>query len=360
MKKYLFFTTLFALLFSACSTKEVYEPLKLDDPWKKFENTNSAIIDTSSTVALLEDRTVLTKDGNYDIKLKEDQRVISSSDGWLITASIDGNVTLTSLSDFNITKNLALKKTVAGATVDANEIAVLFADNEMAIYDIDSSSILFKEQGSKYIAVDSRIVNPYFMKGLVLFSTLDGKVIIVNSQLKKRLRTIIVSSEENFNNIISIDLIDNKIVAATSYELLAMAKKELRAKYEIRNVLFEENRIYIATKQGEVLALTPNLELISKVKFPFAHFYGMISQNGKLYILEKEGYMLVVDQDTFDYTVHEFTLQSLTEHSNSPEYNEFMQSNNFSPAPISLSLDDAYIFVTKKEFFINDKKITVE
>jgi len=360
MKKYLFFTILFTLLFSACSTKEVYEPIKLDTPWKKFETTKSAIIDTSSNVALLEDRTVLTRDGNYDIKVKENERVISSSDGWLISASIDGNITLTSQSNATIVKNLELKKTVAGASVDGDEIAILFADNEIAIYDINSNSVLFKEQGSKYIATDSRIVNPYFMKGLILFSTLDGKVIIVNGKLKKRLRTIIVSSEENFNNIISIDLIENKIIAATSYELLAMAKKELRAKYEIRNILFDEDRIYIATKQGEVLSLTSNLEVISKVKFPFAHFYGMVSKNGKLYILEKEGYMLVVDQTTFDYTVHEFTLQSLTEHLNSQEYNKFLQSNNFSPAAITLSLDDAYIFVTKEDFYINDKKILVE
>ena len=360
MKKSLFFATLFTLLFSACSTKEVFEPLKIDKPWKKFENTKSAIIDTSSNVALLEDRTVLTKDGNYDIKIKTNERVISSSDGWLISASIDGNLTLTSQNDPKIFKNFELKKTVAGASVNKNELAVLFADNEIAIYDMNSKNILFKEQGSKYIATDSRIVNPYFMKGLVLFATLDGKVIIVNSKLNKRLRTIIVSSSDNFNNIISIDLIENKIIAATSYELLAMAKKELRAKYEIRNILFDKNRIYIATKQGEVLALNSNLEVISKVKFPFAHFYGMVSQNGKLYILEKEGYMLVVDQTTFDYTVHEFTLQSLTEHTNSKAYNEFMQSNNFSPASITLSLDDAYIFVTKKEFYINDKKILVE
>jgi len=360
MKKYLFFVTLITLLFSACSTKEVFEPIKVDSPWKKFENTNSAIIDTSSNVALLEDRTVLTKDGNYDIKIKTNERVISSSDGWLISASIDGNLTLTSQNDPKIIKKIELKKTVAGASVNENEIAILFADNEIAIYDINSNTVLFKEQGSKYIATDSRIVNPYFMKGLILFSTLDGKVIIVNAKLKKRLRTIIVSSEENFNNIISIDLIENKIIAATSYELLAMAKKELRAKYEIRNILFDEDRIYISTKQGEVLALTSNLEVISKVKFPFAHFYGMVSQNGKLYILEKEGYMLVVDQTTFDYTVHEFTLQTLTKYTNSKEYNEFMQSNNFSPASITLSLDDAYIFVTKKEFYINDKKILVE
>lgn len=339
MKKYLILTPLFALLFSACSTKEVYEPLKLDTPWTKFENTQSPIIDTSLNIALLEDRTVLTREGNFDIKIKEKDRVISASDGWIISGAIDGNLTLTSQNETNVTKNLDLKKTVAGASVDGNELAVLFADNELAIYDINSKDVLFKEQGSKYIAADSRIVNPFFMKGLVLFSTLDGKVIIVNAELKKRLRTIIVSSEENFNNIISIDLIENKIVAATSYEVLAMANKELRTKYEIRNIIFDDDIIYVSTKQGEVISLTPSLEVISKVKFPFAHFYGMVSSNGKLFILEKEGYMIMVDKSSFDYTVHEF---------------------DFGAFSSSLDLDDAYVFVTDKEFYVNDKKIPVE
>ena len=360
MKKYLFFVPLFVLVFSACSTKEVYEPLKLNTPWNKFETTKSTIIDTSLNAALLEDRTVLTKDGNFDIKISEKNRVISASDGWIISASIDGNLTLTSQIDTALIKNIDLKKTVAAASVDGDELAVVFADNEIAIYDINSQVALFKEQGSKYIATDSRIVNPFFMKGLVLFSTLDGKVIIVNAELKKRLRTIIVSSEDNFNNIISIDLIENKIIAATSYEVLAMAKKELRTKYEIRNILFDDSTIYIATKQGEILSLSSNLEVISKIKFPFAHFYGMISKNGKLFILEKEGYMIVVDESTFDYTVHEFTLETLTKYTNSKEYNAFIENNNFSPSSITLSLDDAYIFTTDKEFYINDKKILVE
>ncbi|MEA1982121.1 MAG: hypothetical protein U9N39_01150, partial [Campylobacterota bacterium] len=348
------------LFFSACSTKEVYEPLTLGKPWTTYEVTTSKIIDTTPSVALLEDRTVLTKNGVINLDINASNRVIAYTEGWVISGSIDGNLTLISENDANITKNIDLKKTVASATVQGNELAVLFADNEIAIYDLESKSALFKEQGSKFIAADARIVSPLFLNGLVFFSTLDGKVIIVNDELKKRLRTMIVSSEDNFNNIIAMRFVENRLIAATSYELLAMAKKEIRAKYEIRNVIFDKNTIYVATKQGEILSLTSNLEVNSKIKLPFAHFYGMVAKNGKLYILEKEGYMIVLDQESFEYTVHQFTLQSLRRGENSKIYNDFMDSNHFTPSEISLSLDEAYIFVTDKEFYINDKKIIIE
>jgi len=255
--------------------------------------------------------------------------VISLSDDRIISASIDGNLTLTSVED-GTQKFFDLKKTVAGASVRGDILAVLFASDDIALYSTQTKELLFKEQGGKVIANDSRIVNPFFLNDLVIFSTLDGKVVIVNSKLKKRLRTVIISSDDYFNNVIYFNIADNKILAATSYKLLAMAKKELRHKYEIRNILFDGKLIYITTKQGEVIALTPDLQVDSKVKFPFAHFLGMIDSNGKLYILEKEGYMIVVDKETFKYTVHE------------------------------VDINDGFVFVGDKVFYVDDEKILVE
>jgi len=319
------------LLFSACSSKEVYEPIKLDADWKAYETSKEAIIDTSSNVALLEDRTVLTEDGSIvDITVAPSFRLISQSDEWIVSASVDGNVTLVFKNDITVFKHLALKKSVAGASVSGNELAVLFADNEMAIYDIDTQATLFKEQGGKYTAVDSRVVNPIFMRGLVLFGTLDGKVVFVNQAKRKRLRTVIVSSEDNFNNVIAFNVVENKIIAATSYKILSMAKKEIRVKYELRSIVYDTNRVYIATKQGEIISLTSNLQVESKVKFPFAHFYAMVVVGEKLYVLEKEGYLIVLDKNSFEYTVHE------------------------------VDFDDGFVFTTKDTFFVDDKKILTE
>jgi hypothetical protein len=329
LKTYIYFLTACIVLFSACSTKEVYEPKVLSSDWEHTSAMQSALIDRASNVALLENRHVLTKDGELDLRVEKGFRVIGISDKHLISASIDGNLSIVSL-DGKEKEQISLKKTVAAASIKANMLAVVFANNDIALYDLQSKKILFKEQGGRSIVNDMRIVNPYFLDELVLFATLDGKIIVVNTKLKKRLRTILVSSEEYFNNIIYFNILENKILTASSYKLLAMAQKELRKKYEIRNILFDKSLIYITTKEGEIIALTPSLQVDSKIKLPFAHFLGMIDHNGKLYILEKEGYMIVVDKKTFAYSVHE------------------------------VDIDDGFVFVGKDLFYVDDRKISIE
>ena len=318
------------MLFSACSTKEVFEPKKIDGEWKKPIKESENIVDTTATVAQLEDDKILTKTSIIDMPIDKDKRVISDSGEWIITASIDGNITMISKTDTSKKENFELKKTIAGASVKDDTLAVIFADNEIALYKISTKEVLFKEQGSKYTAVDYRVVNPYFMDGLVLFSTLNGTVVIVNEELKKRLRTVIVSSNDVFNNIISFHMLDNKIIAATTYEIISISQKEHRAKYEIRDITYDDKSIYIATKQGEIISLTPNLMVNLKVKFPFAHFYGLIEDGDKLYAIEKEGYMIVIDKKSFDYTIEEIDFD-----------------------------DDGFIFIGDKSFYISDEKISV-
>ena len=329
MKQYILSAALL-LFFFGCSSKQYYEPEIVGDAWEKYESAPETIMDVAANVALLEDRTLLLKDKHLDIAIAESQRVIASTDEWIVSASIDGKTTLTSIADKTIQENFDFKKTVASANVQGDTLAVIFADNEMALFDIPSKAALFKEQGSSVLALDSRILPPFFMQTLVIFATLDGKIIIVNSELKKRLRTVIVSSEDAFNNVIAASVIDNKIIAATPYKILSMSQKDLRAEYEIRNVVYGKKQIFITTKQGELIALTPDLQVESKVKFPFAHFLGMVELGEKLYILEKEGYLIVVDKTSFLYTVHE------------------------------VDLEDGFVFVGQKEFYVDDEKIILE
>jgi len=326
--QYLFFAILIVLL-SACSTKKVFEPKSLAQEWTKQSHQTRHIIDTSYNVALLSDKSVLTKTANVRVTIEEKYRVVSESDGWIVSTSLDGNLTL-NREDSNLTQKFSLKKTIASASAKDNKLAVLFADNELALYHIDTKEPFFRKQGSESIAVNTKIVNPFFIEDLVIFSTLDGKVVIVNAKLKKKLRSVIVSSEDHFNNVIYFTMIGNKIVAATGYKILAMAQKELRAKYEIRDILYDGTNLYLDTKQGEVISLSEDLEINAKIKFPFAHFLGMISDENKLYILEKEGYLIVLDKNMKDYTVHE------------------------------VDIDDGFIFVADKAFYVEDEKISIK
>lgn len=318
------------MIFSGCSTKEVYEPKSVERSWDKENAMEAAIVDRAYNVALLDNRKVLDKDGINDIVIDEDKRVVSESDAWIISASIDGNVSLLSKEDSNQTKNIDLKDTIAAASVKDNFLAVLFANNDMALYDLNTKELLLKEQGGKSLAVDMKIVNPYFLNDLVIFSTLDGKVVIVNTTLKKRLRSVIISSQDKFNNVIYFTMIDNKIIAATGTKILSLAQKEIRQKYEIRSITDDAKVIYIATKQGNIISLTPELEVINKIKLPFAHILGMISVDDKLYLIEKEEYVIEVDKKTFDYKVYD---------------------SDFS---------EGFVYVGDKAFYVDDTQITLK
>lgn len=322
--------TIFALLFSACSSKEVYKPVHVEDDWENAGSSDVTIKNISPDAALVEDRKVLASGKALDITIPEDDKLLGYSDGWVISANIDGNLTLQYSADSSMVEKFKLKRTIATASVKNDILAVLFTNNEMALYSIANKSLLLKEQGDAPIVVNSKIVKPYFKDDLVLFSTLDGKVVVINSKSKKKLRTIIVSSEEYFNNIIYFNLVDNKIIAATGHKILSLAKKEIRVSYDIKNVVSDGKDIFLSTKQGDVISLTPDLQQKAKLKFPFAHFLGMIVNDDKLYILEKEGYIIEISKDLLKYKVYD------------------------------VDVDDGYVFISNKIFYVDDEYISVE
>jgi len=322
--------TFLLLTFSACSSKEVFEPTDVKDDWEYCGGSDVIIEGVAADAALVEDRKVMANGRVIDITIPQDQKLLGYSDGWVMSADIDGNMTLQYATDANMVEKFNLKRTIATAGIKDDLLAVLFANNEMALYSIADKSLLLKEQGNAPIVVNSKITKPYIRDDLVLFSTLDGKVVIINSQTKKKLRTVIVSSEEHFNNVIYFNLLDNKIIAATGHKILSLGQKEVRADFDIRDVVSDDKNIFIATKQGEIVSLNSDLQQNMSVKFPFAHFLGMIVHNDKLYALEKEGYLIELSKDLLEHAVYE------------------------------ACIDDGYLYIDGKIFFVDDEYISVE
>jgi hypothetical protein len=293
------------LLLGGCGIKESYVPEETESSWPGGGDLASEIVDVTYDGAQLENRQVLTREGILDVKVPKGYRFVGRSDDRVIAATVEGKVRLQSVADSNATVELDLKKSVAGASVQGDTLAVLFADNDMALYSLETKAPVMKERGSSAIAVDNRIVNPYFFNDLVLFPTLDGKVVIIHAAQKKLLRSIIVSSEAHFNNIIYFKMIGNTIVAATPTTVFALSENEVRESYDLRDIVFTEEGIWLATKQGEIVALTPSLQLKAKQKFPFAHIIGMIVTDDKVFALEKEGYLIVLEKDLGSYKVYD-------------------------------------------------------
>jgi len=293
------------LLLSGCSYKEVYEPKTVVGEWEHVSDANGTIVDKTSSVALLSTKEILTKEKRYPITLENGFRILGVSDGYVITTNIDGVVHFNPIEETKQPLELQLEKTVAAASTDGMVAAIVFASGKLALYDLITKEPLVVVPAQSSVALDSRIVNPYFMNDLVLFLTLDGKVVIVSKTLKKKLRTIIVSSEEFFNNIIYFDLMDEKLIVATATKILSFGTSQKRRDLEARELLHDGKTLYVATKQGDIYALDSDLNTIKRVHFPFAHFLGLQIKNGYLYALEKEGYMIVLSKDLLEYKVYE-------------------------------------------------------
>lgn len=315
-------------LFVGCSSKEYYKPkVELSGEFSLSGKLPSEIISTNGDGALLEDAYIVTdKVENY--KLKDGYTFLVKSSDYIISSNIEGKLYFKATDSSLKDKELDLKKTVATLNLDKNILAVLFADNEIALYDFTTEELLFKESGSKVSAIDNRVVKPFFLNELVIFLTLDGKVTIVSSRDKEVLRSSIISSEPNFNNVIYFNVNNNKLLAATTYKLLVIGEDEKRESLEMRDVIFNDEGIYVTTKQGKVMLLTPELKVKREMKFPFAHFLGMVVGE-KIYLLEKEGYMIAIEKDFSSYKVYE------------------------------VDMDDGYVYVNSDTFYFDDKYIKI-
>lgn len=298
------------LLLSGCSHKEVYKPEDIKGEWRNAGRLSASIVQSTESAALLDNGRLLTKSGEKNVKIPEEYRLLNADDTWIVTQSPEKNLVLFASEGKGDPLTLELKREVAAASVQNDTVAILFANNEMALYSLENKKLTFKESANAPVAVDSRIANPYFLKELVLFLTLDGKIVIVNSETKQVLRSVIINSEEYFNNVTYMNVIDNNLVASTGNGVLALSQKESREKYEIRNIVYASDGIWLTTKQGEIIALTPNLQFKAKKKFPFAHFVGLSVQNDRVYALEQEGYMIAITKNLLTYDVYDVDMDS--------------------------------------------------
>ncbi|MEJ2469141.1 MAG: hypothetical protein P8Y51_08800, partial [Campylobacterales bacterium] len=247
------------LLLAGCSTKEYYKPESTVDDWPKCEDADFELVSKGAQGAVADTGEVVDQGGIASFKIPSGQRYLGRSGGWALYTGLDGNVTLKSVEG-NATKVLPLQKTVAAATVKDDFLAVLFASNDLGIYRLSTGKSYYKLQGSPATAVDVRIARPYFLGNLVIFPTLDGRFVVVDYEHKELLRSTVVSTEPYFDNLFYFNVIGDTMVAATQQRLFSLSDKERRQKYDLRNVVFDKEGIWIATKEGEVLHLTPSLQ----------------------------------------------------------------------------------------------------
>jgi len=319
------------VLFTGCSSKNRFEPENVASSIKVTGRLDSSVAQISRSGANLEDgQAISIINGLEPFKIDDGYRIVGANDEYICASSNGGLLKLYKnrdlVSEFNFSKN------VAAASANENFLAVLFVNNDIALYSKDSKELIFKQSGDDVIAVDTRVAQPQFLNDLILYATLDGKIIILNSETKKPIRSIVLSDQPYFNNIIYMKMYDNVLIAATGSTLYSLTDRESRKDISVRDVSFGEDGLYVATKEGEVLKLSRTLEEEGKLKFDFAHFLGMVVSD-HLYLAEKEGYIVVVNKVFASHEIYEAPLNN----------------SRFFASDKAFYFDDVYIDLSAKE-----------
>ncbi len=283
-----------AIMFGGCSSKSYFEPKQVEGKVDFDSKISSKLVSVNAQGATMENGQFVTKKGIGKFALPKGFEFLSQT-GSLVVASNDfGDVIVLDDSGKEIAKhNFDLK--IATAAAKDGKLALIATDNTSVLYDYQTSSVLFKQKNDTAFAVDSKIAAPYFLEALVIFPTFDGKLLVVDTNEKKIVRDVVISSEKNFNNVIFFDIIDNKLVAATPTKVVSINPKTANfLDADVADIIFVKEGIYVFTKDGKIILTDTDLRILKEKKFPFARFVGVI--HGKyIYAVEKEGYLIATD-----------------------------------------------------------------
>lgn len=305
--KYILMTLSVLLFFTACSGKKYFEPedtssnIRLND-----ESIGSSIKSMNKIGATLEDNRIITNKGISQMKLPEGFEFLNTTDTGKIIATDYINKLL--IGD----EVKVLKDVVVAASVRDNKLAVVYSNNTVELMDMATNKTLFKEYLTISLANDTRITNPYFMNGLILFPTLNGRVLIVSTTNYEVIKNITVDPDSRFNNIISLNVIEDlqTLIIASPNKIVSISPKETIVKdYTLRDIIVVKDRIYIATVDGQIIKLNPSLEQLAKKKYKYAKFHAIAFTNS-IYAVESQGYLINIAEDFSKDTVYKFSFNN--------------------------------------------------
>ncbi len=304
--KILILSIVFAsLILSGCGTKRQYfEPVEPAGVIKYDGNLPATIIDVVRDGATLENGQIITKEGLQEVKLPEGYTfVYNDKDKYLGVNKCSDLIIIDKAG-----KTLYSQKfnsTVASASMQENLLAVVLADNTISLFDTKANKNVFSQKGDDVYAHDAKIAAPYFLKGLIVFPTLDGKIIIVDSNTYDVVRDIVVKSEKFFSNIIYLDVLDDRLVAATKKRVISINPKSMTfLDEEVKDVIILKNRVLVFTKDGRIVLTNADLKVLKEKKLKFAVFAGTI-YGEFVYVVERGGYLIATDLDLVSTNIYE-------------------------------------------------------
>ena len=348
-------------VFLGCSSKKFYTPAKLDGEIIFSQSLPTPIAQNNRYVATLKDGSLLTQSGfvpiNKQIKeiIPKNARFLNESGGYyifakgcdemlLVRASVidesafdSGTCPIKEENSACTQEQIKLKTQgcAISASLKGNLLAFVTTDNTSHIVSLESSTdfasvdlakdesadkdfknsgensesykSVFSQKGSAVLAVNQLIAAPLFLDSVVVFPTLDGRILVVSLQNYETQRNIIVSSEKFFNNIIYLQGDDVRIFAATPKKLISIVSgQQFSYQEDIKDITFANGYLYALTLEGKIAQLDHTLREVNTKKFEYASLEGMSVANNVLYTYEKNGsFIIALDLENFSHKVYQ-------------------------------------------------------
>ena len=305
--KYILISLSALFLFTACSSKKYFEPEDVSSNIVlSKESMSSSITSMNKIGATLDNKKFITKNGisNYELpegfdflNLTEDGRIIATN---YVDKILIGN------------QEKILKDVVIAASLKNEKLALVYSNNTIELIDVNTSKTLFKEYLPLSLANDTRITNPYFMGNLILFPTLNGKVIIISSTNNESVKNISVDPDSEFNNIISLNVIESSqtLIVATPNKIVSISPTEVLSKdYEVRDIIINKEDIYVATIDGQLIKLSASLNEVKSKKYKYAKFHALAFTDS-LYAVESQGFLVNINSDFSKDSVYDFSFDN--------------------------------------------------
>ncbi|BBG65411.1 putative lipoprotein [Hydrogenimonas sp.] len=288
----------FAFLAAGCSGKNYFEPSKIDGSVNYDGELPAPIAEVGYRSATLENGDVITMNGVEKLALPKGYRYLARS-GELVAAAGDcrPNIIYNTRTKKSVEIELPRRMVAAMFIPGSEKIAFLIEGNSYGIYNYGENRLEVKYESDTALTADIRVASPMMLENLVLIPTLDGKLVILSRQNGAKVREIIVGKGEEFNNVIFLDVMGDRLVAATPHRVISVSPKLMDAlDMEISDLIFIKDGIYILSKEGRVYRCDNELKILNSRKFPFAHFVGAI-YGEFLYLVEREGYVIATDPE---------------------------------------------------------------
>ncbi|MDA3064587.1 MULTISPECIES: L-seryl-tRNA selenium transferase [unclassified Campylobacter] len=301
MKKSIIFTLLLSFLFFGCSTKRQYFDPGDDNITGEMAFNGSLpaeIIYAAKEGATLSNGAVITKSGvNENIKLNKNERFLGEYNGNFIATDTNGTTRVLG-SDGSVKFERDLKRYALSGAIDGDDLALVMSDNSVMLFRLSSGAMVLDDKIGDAFAIDSRTAAPLFINQLVAYPALDGLVNIVERTGGRSVRDFVVSNQPFFNNITTLQARGDDLYAGTGTRLVLISPNGNKTyNRDIRNVLFDGDKIYLLLKDGTVELLDKNLNLIKSRKFTFAQLLEGVFSGEYLYIVERTGFVIRTDKN---------------------------------------------------------------